>query len=210
MTQLQGQTIPSVNRNRQQGALNIQQLWLGESGVSEVMPRYSALAKSGLVFSARAALQALSAAGTGMVGLQLWNSSSVQGGVDLHILKVSGNIVATSASCTGIALAYGRGQVAAPTGQTAITSQSCDYIGGNLGAGLAYNAGTFTNAPVAQFDLMHNTAAIATTGEDQGFSWDMEGSIIVPPQTYICFVALGAAAAASSTNLNIKWAELSV
>lgn len=206
---LQGQVVTAIPRARTSGNPNAEQLWLGELGMSQVMPRYSALAKSGLVFTARGATQLLSLAGVAMTGLVLWNSSSVVGGVDLHILKASGNIVATSAATTGIAIAYGKNQPSVPTGVTA-AQQNCDYINTANGSGLAYTAATFVNAPVAQFDLLHNTAAIATSGEDAGFLIDFEGSIIVPPQQYIAFVALGAATAAAATNLSIKWAELAV
>lgn len=206
---LQGQVVSAVPRARTSGNPNAEQLWLGELGISQVMPRYSALAKSGLVFTARGATQLLSLAGVAMTGLVLWNSSSLVGGVDLHILKASGNIVVTSATTTGIAIAYGKNQATTPTG-TVFAQQNCDYIGGSSGSGVSYTSATFANAPVAQFDVLHNTAAIAASGEDAGFLIDFEGSIIVPPQQYIAFVALGAATAAAATNLSIKWAELAV
>ena len=181
---------------------------MAEQVFSEVLPRYSSLTKLGKTFTARAALQTLSVAGTAMTGLIVWNSSPAGAGVDLHMLKLSGDIAVTSATLTGIALAYGRGQVSTPGTATAASSQNCNYIGGNVGAGLGYNIATMTNAPVAQFDVLHNTAAIASTGEDVGFLIDLEGLIIVPPQQYICFVALGAASAASAVNLSAMWAEV--
>lgn len=180
----------------------------GENVMSELLPRYSSLTKLGKVFTARSALQTLSLAGTAMTGLILWNSSPAGSGVDLHLLKCSGDVAATSATMTGIALAYGKGQPSAPTTATLATSTASDYIGGNVGSGIAYSVGTVVTAPIAQFDVMHNTAAIASTGEDTGFLVDFEGSIIVPPQQFVCFVALGAASAASAVNLCLKWAEL--
>ena len=204
-------TALAVPQKSQLGAANSVGLpsgLIGESVVSEVLPRYSSLTKLGKVFTARCALSTLSATGTAMTGLVLWNSSPAGSGVDLHILKCSGDVAVTSASLTGIALAYGKGQASVPGTVTAATSTASDYIGGNVGSGLAYSVATRTNAPVAQFDVLHNTAAIAVTGEDSGFLVDFEGSIVVPPQQYICFVALGAASAASAVNLGIKWAEL--
>src|ERR1019366_3832179 len=120
---------------------------IGESVVSEVLPRYSSLTKLGKVFTARCALSTLSAAGTAMTGLVLWNSSPAGSGVDLHILKCSGDVAVTSASLTGIALAYGKGQASVPGTVTAATSTASDYIGGNVGSGLAYSVATMTNAP---------------------------------------------------------------
>ena len=175
--------------------------------VSEFAPRYSNLAKLGKVFVARAALQTLSASGTAMTGLIVWNSSSVNNGVDMHLMKATGDVAVTSASLTGIALATSA-QVAVPGTTTAASSQTSTYIGTGNGAGIAYNVATVTTAPTARMDVMHNTAAIGTTGEDQGFLIDFEGSIIIPPQTLVCFVALGAASAASAVNLNLMWAEL--
>jgi hypothetical protein len=207
---LQGQTVVALTKVRETGPQNLMQLWLGEVGVSEVMPRYSAMAKSGWIYTARGALQLLSAAGTAMTGLVVWNSSTPVNGVDLHILKVSGDVAVTSASMTGIAIAVGTGQATTPSSTTAASSYGNNYLGAAAGAGIAYTVATVAAAPTAKFDVMHNTAAIATTGEDTGFLADLEGSIVVPPQGLVCFVALGAASAAAAVNLSMMWAELPV
>src|SRR6267378_2427997 len=96
---IHGQTVVSLTKARETGTQPGLQLWMGEWAVSEVMPRYSALAKSGFVFTARGALQTLSLAGTAMTGLVIWNSSAAgsANGVDLHILKISGDVAVTSA-----------------------------------------------------------------------------------------------------------------
>jgi hypothetical protein len=212
MALLQGQIQNAVPQVRGTGPQNFFQLPLTELAVSEVMPRYAALAWSGDLFTAYAAAQATSLVGTAMVGLQLWNGSPVSGtgAVNLVLLKVGGAVIATSATQTGVVLASGTGQVSAPTGQTAATRVGNNLIGGRAPAALALNAGTFTNAPTAFMTLLHNTAAIATTGEDTGYQLDLEGSIIVPPQCYVCFAAIGAAGAASSNQHHIMWAELPV
>jgi hypothetical protein len=201
----QGQVQNSVVATRQTGQPNATQLWLGELAVSEIMPRYTALAYSGQLFTARAAVQATSVAGTAMVGLQLTNNTANKNAV---IMMVGGNVVVTSATQTGVALAAGTGQAAAPTAQTAASRSGNNFIGGAAPACLATNAATFVNAPVAFMDLLHNTAAIATTGEDQGYVLDIGGAIVVPPGTYAAFAALGAAGAAASNNHWIMWAEL--
>ena len=176
----------------------------GELIISEYNPRYAEVVRNRKMFQARSALRATSLVGVAMVGLQLWNSSTNQ---NLIIVKLGGNIVATSATQTGVVLAAGTGQLAAPTAQTAVDRHQNNSIGGAIGIGLPFAAGTFASAPVAFIDLLHNTAAIATTGVDQGYFWDIEGSIIVPPQTYVAFAAVGAAAAASSNNHWIQWVE---
>ena len=158
------------------------------------------------VFSARAALQATSLVGVTMVGLTLWNSSTDK---NLVITKLGGNIVATSATQTGVILASGAGQLIAPTSPTAVTVKNA-FIGAAVGAGQAFSTGTYVNAPTATIDLVHNTAAIATTGIDQGYLLDLEGSIIIQPQCYIAFAAVGAAGAASSNNHWVMWTEVPI
>jgi hypothetical protein len=156
----QGQVITAVPNPRTSGNPNAQQLWLGELGVSEVMPRYSALAKSGRVFGAWR-LANSSVATTAMTGLLVWNSSSGSSAVDLHILKASGNVAVTSASMTGVAIAASINQTSAPTGISNAPSIN-NYLGGAIGSGLAYTTATVSDAMTARFDVLHNTAAIAT------------------------------------------------
>ena len=201
--------MPSKSQLGNSNSVGVPSGIVAEGLYTELLPRYSTLAKLGKVFVARGALQTLSVAGTAMTGLVLWNSSPAGGGgTDLHLLKCSGNVAVTSATMTSIALGFGKGQVTVPGTVTAASAQNCTYIGGGSSFGLAYNVATMSNAPVAQFDVLHNTAAIALTGEDSGFLIDFEGSIIVPPQQYVAFIATGAASAASACNLNFLWAEI--
>ena len=179
---------------------------LGDLIVSELQPRYYEATYRKTTFSARAALQATSLVGTVMVGLSLWNSSTDK---NLVITKLGGNVVATSATQTGVVLASGTGQLIAPTSPTVVTVKNA-FIGASVGSGQAYSTGTYVNAPTATIDLLHNTAAIATTGEDQGYYLDLEGTIIVPPQCYVTFAAVGAAGAAASNNHWIMWTEVPI
>jgi hypothetical protein len=183
---------------------------LGDVVVQELHGRYYEQAYRKNLFTAYATAVATSLVGTAMVGLQVWNGSPLTNGVNLVILKVGGAIIASSATQTGVLLTTGTGQVSAPTSQTAITRSANNFIGGSAPQALATNAGTFTNAPTAFMTLLHNTAAIATTGEDPGYQFDLEGSIIIPPQTYIAFAALGAAGAAASNQHHIMWEEVPV
>src|ERR1039458_3137225 len=166
----------------------------------DVGGRYEEAAYRKALFTAYAVGQAVSTVGVAMVGLQIWNGSPVAGGVNLAILKIGGNIVVTTAALTSIVLATGVGQLSAPTTQTAITRVSNNFIGGPAPQALATTLGTFVNAPTAILTLLHNTAAIAVTGEDAGFALDLEGSIIIPPQCYVCFAAVGAAGSAGALN----------
>src|SRR5258706_4209327 len=181
---------------------------LGDGIYSELHGRYYEQCYRKNLFTAYCAAQATSVVGTAMVGLQVWNGSPLSNGINLVLLKVGGMIVVTSASVTSLVLATGVGQVIAPTGQTATTRTSNNFIGGPGPQATALAAGTFTNAPTALVNLMHNTAAIATTGEDNGFFVDLEGSIIIPPQCYVAIAAVGAAVAASGSNLHLMWEEV--
>ena len=182
----------------------------GELLVQELHGRYYEQAVRKNVFYAYSAARAITVVGTAMVGLQLYNSSPVVGGVNLVLLKTGGLISVTSATTTGLILASGGGQVSAPSGQTAADAVKNAYLGGSAPQATAIAAGTFTNAPTGIATLMHNTAAIASTGEDQGYFYDFEGSIVVPPQYYVAIAAIGATAAAAAWTGFISWEEVAV
>lgn len=183
----------------------------GEIYASNLAPRYYALNYYGKVFGAYAAGVATTVVGTGMVGLQVWNGSSGSSAVNLAILRVSGFVTVTSATTTGLAVATGTGQAAAPTGQTGITRSGSNFVGSNYTSqATAYNAGTYTNAPTALFPVLHNTAAIATTGEDAGYSVDLEGQLIIAPGCYVAMAALGATAGTAACFHYISWIELPI
>jgi hypothetical protein len=212
MAQTQIQLAPINKAGKQQPAVNASG---GDNSsqeflVSQYDPRYYYLASRGLLFHAYAAADVLSTVAAAMTGLMIWNGSSITSGVNAVLLKIGGMIIATAASLTSVVLATGTGQVSAPTGQTAATKSANNLITGAAPVCLALNAGTFTNAPTADLVLLHNTAAIAATGEDPGFVIDLEGSIIIPPQSYVCFAAVGAAGGAAGFNGHIMWAELPI
>jgi hypothetical protein len=182
----------------------------GEIVVQELHGRYYEQAVRKNIFYAYSAARAITVVGTGLVGLQLYNSSPVVGGVNLVLLKTGGLISVTSATTTGLILASGGGQVSAPSGQTAADAVKNSYLGGSSPQATAIAAGTFTNAPTGIATLMHNTAAIAATGEDAGYLVDFEGSIVVPPQYYVAIAAIGATAAAAAWTGFISWEEVPV
>ena len=180
---------------------------LGDLVVSELQARYYEQTYRKNIFSAYCAAQATSVVGTAMVGLQLTNNSST---VNLVLLKCAGNIIVTSSTTTQIVLAAGTGQTSAPTSQTAATRAGSNFISGPTPQGLATSLATFTNAPVAVWPLLHNTAAIATVGEDSGWLIDFEGAFIVPPNTYVAIAAGGAAVAAGGMDVGLMWTEVPV
>ena len=205
---IRGQVGPQTLQDGAEQALRTEKS--GALVVQELHGRYYEQAYRKNFFTAYAVAQATSVVGTAMVGLQVYNGSPTSSGVNLVLSKWSVNIVVTSASTTSIVLATGAGQLIAPTGQTAATRVANNFIGGQAPQALATSAGTFTNAPTALLTLLHNTAAIAATGEDAGAQGDLEGSIIIPPQFYVCFAAVGAAVAASGSNMHLMWEEVPV
>jgi hypothetical protein len=183
----------------------------GAMMVSTLAARYYNNAYFGNVFGAYAAGVATSLAGTAMVGLQIWNGSSGSTAVNIVLTRVSGFIAVTSASTTGLVIATGTGQTTAPTSTTAVTRSGSNFIGSAYASKVtAYNAGTFVNAPTALIPVMHNTAAIATTGEDPGYQVDIDGGLIIGPNCYAAMAALGAAGAASSCFHYMQWIEVPV
>ncbi len=183
----------------------------GEQIVTELHGRYYENTYRKNVFTAYCQAQAVTSLTTAAcVGLQLWNGSPLTNGVNLVLLKTGGYISVTSASLTGLVLASGTQQAAAPTAQTAATSIKNNFLGGTAPQATATAAATFTAAPTAHLSLEHNTAAIATTGEDFGYLVDLEGSIVVPPQCFVAVNSIGAAGAASAWNGYLMWEEVAV
>lgn len=178
----------------------------GELMQSNLQAQYYEQAYRGNAFMAYSSAQLLSLAGTAMTGLQLWNGSTTK---NLVLLRWAVQVSVTSATLTGIAMGVGTGQTSAPTSQTAASKVSNCLIGGAAPAATALNAGTFAVAPASQWLMMHNTAAIATTGEDAEFD-DFAGSIIIPPNGYAALCALGAASAAAAVTSSLMWMEVPV
>ena len=181
----------------------------GDLLISQLHPRYYQSTVAGRVCAAYAATLATSVPATATIGLTVWNPPG--SGVRLAMTKWASQIVATSASTTGIVLAGGF-QTTTPTTVTAATSTGRMLINGTTstaGRALAYNIATVLVVPIVLVVLHHNTAAIATTGEDTN-TGDLEGSIVVDQGGFVCFAALGGAAAASAHTMSIMWEEVVV
>lgn len=206
-TQIAGQVGPSQGGSGT--VLPLRQGILGDGIVSELHGQYYEAASRGKLFTAYSAARAITVVGTSMVGIQLWNGSPIgSGGVNLVVLLTGGMITVTSATTTGIIMATGVGQATAPTAQTAADAVKNNLIGNQSPNATAIAAGTFASAPTGFCTLMHNTAAIAATGEDPGYLFDFKGGLILPPQTYCAVAALGATGAAASWTGFITWEEV--
>lgn len=183
----------------------IRQLRDGSVGVAEVHGRYYEQTYRAHTYTAAVFGQAITVAGTSMTGLILVNATS---GINAVLQKTTGHITTTAASATSVGLAWFNSLNA--FGSTTLTNLT--PVSNKLGAGGgqigAYSAVNSTNGtPVEFWPLLHNTAAIATTGEDNGWNVDFEGSIIVPPGFGVCLCTIGASA---TGNAALQWEEVPV
>lgn len=181
----------------------------GDAFVSQYAPRYYEWARKGRIYTSYVSAVATSLAATASIGNIVWNPPG--SGVHLVFLKWTSQIVATSASCTGIALAAGY-QTTTPTTTTAATFAGSTFINqvtAVAGKAKAFSIATVLTAPLTFKVLHHNTAAINTVGMEQ-MSGDLEGSVIVDEGGFVTMVALGAAAAASGHTSSLMWAEVPV
>ena len=178
----------------------------GEVIVGQAHGRYYEAAQRGKLFASYVAAQTLTTVNTTYTGNLVYNP--IGSGVNLVLHKIGLIVSVTSATMTGIALATSLSS-AAPTSVTAADRQGNLLVGGAVGAALAYKAATLAVAGTSIFPLMHNTAAIATTGVDI-LQVDLEGSIIIQPGYTAHLAALGAASAASAVTSSIIWEEVPV
>lgn len=165
----------------------------------------------GRLFYSYCAAKTLVASNTTYTGHAIWNSSNQTGnGVNLVVKKIACIVTATSASMTGIALAFSSGQTVVPSGTTAATLAGSCLLSSGAGSGLSYSAATLSVAGTSFLPLVHNTAAINTVGTDSYGIVDLDGAIIVPPGYVLQLLALGAASAASAVTSSIIWEEVPV
>lgn len=181
----------------------------GDAFVSEYLPRYGQAALASKVYVSYVALVATSLAATAAIGNIVWNPPG--SGVNLLLTKWTSAMIASSASATGIALAFGY-QTTTPTTTTASTFVGSTVVNQQVavpGQAKGYSIATVLVAGLTSIILHHNTAAIATTGADL-MSGDLEGSVVVQQGGFVHVCALGAAAAASSHSSSLMWLEVPV
>ena len=182
----------------------------GSLTVAESHGRYYEAAYRKNVFTAIAqgtTLTALNTTATGLIVLNPYGSTK-----NLVLQKTGGFVAVTSASATGVILGYFAQGTSAFTNTTPITiaSNFLSQLSSGSVAVASSSCSGIPAAPLALKNLLHNTAAIATTGEDPGWQVDLEGSIIVPPAFGIVLAATGAASAASALYADISWEEVPV
>lgn len=183
---------------------------LGDQITSELHGRYYEQTYRRNVFSA-----ALQAVGTTTVGLAttytgLCLSNPVGSSVNLAILKVSlMQSVIQSAQPEAFALAVGYNGTTNVTHTTPLTAAGLrsNFVGAAYsGVALADTSATLPTAPTYH-TFLQNTASATVNGV--GGIFDLEGSIILPPGAYICFVTPAQASVAGMW-FGLSWEETPV
>lgn len=185
---------------------------LGDAIVSELHGRYyettyrrnmyTATLTAGTTTSA-----ALSTTFTGLLLLNPLNSP-----VNFVINKVGFSFIVAFTAAAAIGLQAGNVTTAALSGLTTTnTSIRANYLGMPAGSsqGLTYSAAT-TTAPWLQTIVGSAlTGAITTVPQVPGFFFDMEGSLVVPPGSWVATYT-STASGASGTLATIQYEEVPV
>lgn len=179
---------------------------VGELMVSEVLAKYSTLAKAGKLFSAYATLTAPVAFGTAAAlgGPLLWNRPGSN--IDAHILAIGVAGVVASAAAGALGLTGGSGQSVAPSSTTAIDASGNCLIGGQSSSVSAFRLGTVTNAAT----IFHPVFTVGTTALTAQFTstWvDIGGAFVIPPGAYGA-VAGSVVLTTAQLSVGLIWAEL--
>lgn len=186
----------------------IRQGQLGDVIVSELHGRYyetgyrrnlfnAAVQGTGITTSA-----GLAAAYT---GLALTNPTSST--VNLVLNKVGWGVNAAPAAVMVVSLAFNTSSTAV-TQTIAITGRN-NFLGGAAPQGLAASSVTFPTAPINSHILgVIDTGAVTTMIHQTNFV-DLEGSIVMPPGSYLCIVTSTASAATSFWG-SFQWEEVPV
>lgn len=183
----------------------------GELIVSTLHGDYYEQAVRRNLFFSHSVGRATSLPAAAMIGNIVWNPPD--SGVNLAVGPWASMIHVTSATTVGIALAVGY-SASSPTTTTVSDNNGSTLLSlsgatNNIfvkGKAQCFAIATFLIAPLAVWLLHHNTAAIATTGQDhqQG---DLQGSFVIPPGGFFCIAAQGTAAGVAGHTSSVMWEE---
>lgn len=177
--------------------------------VSEYHGRLYELSYRKKIFMAHAIVTApviyTTAAGTG--GPLIWNGSTT---VNAVLLKVGFGVSTVSTVAAALGITGNSGQTAAPTSTTAIDSSKSLFVGSNQASLCSvYRVGTPSSAGNFFFPFadLHTGALTTNVG---AMNWvDLEGGIIVPPNSWAS-VAASATATTTVASIGLIWAEIPV
>lgn len=204
---ISGQVIAAIAAVRANGSPTAMQMQLGELGISQILPKYAAMAWSGLMYyAANTATQALSAASTTFTGLAVGNP--VGSGKNLVIVDAAWGIgVAASAVATprlGYAtiVALTTGNSTGPKGASVLAGTGSSSVA-NVGA-----SGSLGAAPVTLRALSGIQWVTADVVVAQIYAKDeIAGAIIIPPGQMITIDSVTGAASGVGS---ISWLELPI
>lgn len=204
--QAQGLVVPIAQKSGQPSSVSMG--WNNEFLVSEVMPRYQALALTGSIFDVTytaAALAVPSATATG--SFALFNPAG--SGRNLVLLKIAVGLQTFTVGTTslGIGLQYVPNQT--PTTTTPGNAPQNALVGNQLGSvAKPFTAGTLVGASTVLGTILETFYAdLAATTSPAGIQVEIDGAIIVAPGSGIC-LASTAAPITNTVTCAYKWAEL--
>jgi len=203
---IQGQVSNAAPNSRASGQPNALLGQLGEVWVTELLPRYGAMAWSNLVFfGANNGAQAMSANSSTFTGLAIANPTG--SGKNLMILDVTVAVAAAAAALATPRLGYAAYTSGLFTGATTGPTGLPTLVGSGVGS-IAKVAATCTlsAAPTTLRPIMGLHWITAGTTTCNLYTKDeVAGAIVIPPGQILTFDALVAAA---TTVCAATWAEI--
>lgn len=196
-TSIQPGTTPTIRQGQ-----------LGDVIVSELHGRYYETAYRRNLFAASVQGTGITTSAglvTGYTGLALTNPTTST--VNCVLNKVGYAVNAAPTATMVVTLAFNTSTTAV-TQTTAITTRNL-FLGGATSQGLAASSVTFPTAPINIHTLgVIGTNAITALTNTPSFV-DLEGSIVMPPGSYIAIVTSTASAATSFWG-SFQWEEIPV
>lgn len=188
--------------------------WHNELLETELLPRYAYLALTGRLFTVgNTAFAALSAPGTAVTGLTLFNPAN--SGVNAILVDIEAAFTpVTLATVAVTAVLSGVAQASTPTGLTVLTAAPA-LVGSSLTPQCkTYSAATVSAAGNIMRVIANWQATVLTTSGGANASAnlmkdDIGGAIIVPPGNLVYLGGLGTVADATVA-ASLTWAELPV
>ena len=174
---------------------------------NEFLPRYASLVQAGIVYGvtwSAASIAAPSATATG--GFALFNPSA--SGVQLVLLKAFIPVITFSVGTTGAAF----GLQLVPGQQPTVTSNGNvpqNMLVGSLNTsviGHSFTAGTLSSAPTVAAYWFDSAYLDVVAGDVAQAEVDVDGAVIVGPNSGICLVMSGTLTATVAPSLT--WAEV--
>ena len=203
---VQGQVETAVTPSRSTGQPNLQQLQLGEIGISEILPRSAALAWSGLVFYAcNNAAQALSVGSSTFTGLAVGNPAGT--GKNLVIIDVT---IAQAAVGAAAVMNPKLGWAPTVTLTTTATNGPTSLLIGSGGGSIAKvgSSATLAAAPTIIRPILGQQWITGGAGMWGFYAKDtVDGAILIPPGQMLTIDSL---IGAVSVLASVTWAELPI